>query len=358
MTPDPWSTPRLQATVEHFLGVGSDADLPQPVRFVRSVSALIRRRVSFGNEAGGFAYFVLHPPRAAEDPADRETTRVAMLDLGHDRVSGRLWYVNCVANDGLAIEIAETEDHAEIVNYITDELGLGDAPTLVFDMTTDAPVGRYFANGLSELDTVTTVAFTSEEVRWERIRESVDGVHRTNLVTPALQNRTDNLWKNAEDYWVASDAEYKVQSALKAGLAGAFPYCDIRSEQPQAQGRHDLLIEEYAEVPGGSRAVIPHAMIELKVLRSRNSSGDAVSDNATQAWAVSGVQQAHAYGTGRHSRLFLTLLFDARYSDASTNCLEAAHALASQLGVIIGRWKLYGKASDYRDDLAKADTGE
>ena len=357
MSVDPWSPARLKATVDRFLGVGSDFDLPPSVRFVRAVAALVRRRLASEGGERGFAYFLLHPP-AATGPVDREASRVTMLDLGQDRVTGRLWYVNCVANDGHAFEIAEGESHSRIVEVITDELSLGNIPTLVLDATTALPAGRFFPNGLNDLETVTTVVFSSEDVSWDRIRETVDGVHRTNLVTPELQNQADSLWADAEHYWAASDAEYKVQSAVKAGLAGAFPYCDIRSEQPQAEGRHDLLIEEYAEVPGGTRAVVPHAMIELKVLRSRGSTGVSVSDNATRDWAVSGVKQAHSYGTGRHSNLILTFLFDARNPPAGVACLEAAYHLAAELLTTIGRWRLYGRSGDYRDDLVAMVAGE
>jgi len=353
MNPDPWSTDRLQATVQRFLGVGSDSDLPATVRFVRSVAALVRRRMSSAAGEDGFAYFLLHSP-ASIGPADREASRIAMLDLGHDRVSGRLWFVNCMANDGRGIEIRDGETHSHIVDLITNEMGLGDTPTLVFDSITDTPVGRYFPRGLSDLESVRTVALSSEEVTWDRIRESVDRVHRTSLVTPELQNAADSLWEKADRYWTASNAEYKVQSIVKAGLAGAFPYCDIRSEQPQAEGRHDLLIEEYADVPGGARAVMPHAMIELKVLRSRDSGGTSVSDNATRDWALSGVKQAHSYSLGRHSHLALTFLFDARTPPADVQCLEEAYVLADELLVIIGRWRLYGRSGDYRDDLTAA----
>jgi hypothetical protein len=275
-----------------------------------------------------------------------------MLDLGHDRVTRRLWLVNCVANDGLAIELSDGQNHTDVVDLITNELRLGDIPTLMLDTGSAVPTGRYFPDGLANLANFSSVVFESEEVTWERIQQTVDGVYRSSLITPEVQNTADSLWTKADDYWSASDAEFKVQSAIKAGLAGAFPFCDIRSEQPQAEGRHDLLVEEYTEDAVGLKSIVPHAMIELKMLKSRNSAGASVSDNVTGSWALSGVKQAHSYGTGRHSKLLLAFCIDARYPNAGMECLQAAFDLAIELGVILGRWKIYGRSSDLRDKIA------
>ncbi len=351
MAGDPWDISRRRQTVQEFLGVGSDAGLPEPIRFVRAVAGLIRRRIAANADSGGFAYFLLHPP-AQVALTGQESTRVAMLDLGRDRVTQRLWFVNCVANDGVAVEIGRNQSHTAVVQLVTDDLSLGTVPALMLD-TSETPVVRFFPNGLSDLQTVSTIPLQSEGVDWERIRITVDGVYRSSLITPEVQNPSENLWEDAPKYWVASDAEYKVQSAVKAALAGAFPYCDIRAEQPQAEGRHDLLIEESASDPNGGKVLVPHAMIEIKVLRSRNSGGTSVSDNATSAWAISGVRQAHSYGVGRHSHLFLAIFIDARLPSATLDCLQAAHDLAGELSVTIGRWKVYGKSADLRSAMAE-----
>jgi hypothetical protein len=121
----------------------------------------------------------------------------------------------------------------------------------------------------------------------------VESVYKTCLVTPRVQSKAGKLWRNQGKWWPSKKAEAIVQLNLKAGLAGAFPTCTVREEQPMAEGLLDLEIEQ--SDPLDRSKLTRHAVLELKVLRTFGETGTPVTEDYTLGWVKSGVTQAHAF---------------------------------------------------------------
>ena len=59
--------------------------------------------------------FLLHPldPPAVE-PERPRSKRLPMLDDGRHSITGRIWFVNEVVNEGVSVELKNDEDDADI----------------------------------------------------------------------------------------------------------------------------------------------------------------------------------------------------------------------------------------------------
>lgn len=349
MPSNPWSNAELDKTVARFAGVGSDDDAPDAVRFVRSVTQLVWRRAHADEPEAGIAYFLLRPPADGQDHLVGATyKRCFMLDHGTRPVSQKIWFVNCVANDGYAVDLAVDSEHVEFRDLLVDAFDSGTLPTVVVDTQGPTPIVRYFPQGLMDIENSVTIEIEPVVVDLVRVGRAMDSVVQTNFITPEVQNSSGSIWARPDRYHVASDAEFQYQNAIKAGLAAAFPLCIIRSEQTSAEGRHDLLIEEHVG-NSGSGSVKLHFMIELKVIRSRNTSGTSVSDRHNKNWLVAGVRQAYMYARGRNCQHALLAFLDAREPLASDACLQQAKQYAERVSVNFLRHRVYGTSSDYRE---------
>jgi hypothetical protein len=126
-----FSSELLAQTLYGNVGVGDDVDLPPPVRFLRGVARLVRKRVLAQAPAADAApsVFLLEPaPPAALDSV---AARHPMLDNGRTDVEGRLWFVAAPVVSGVGAPLAATDD-----GQIWDEvigLGLGDLPAVLYD---------------------------------------------------------------------------------------------------------------------------------------------------------------------------------------------------------------------------------
>jgi hypothetical protein len=144
-----------------------------------------------------------------------------------------------------------------------------------------------------------------------------------------------------------------IQFALKAGLLNAFPLCDVREEEPNIEGRLDLRIVE--PHPDDRAVATPHAVLELKVLRSFWASGTAVSGNDAANRVKEGVDQAFAYRKG--ATYSILCCFDMRKDDTGDTCFDAIREYATKLEVSLRRWFIYASARAYRAALAAAKVG-
>lgn len=343
-----WAGADFAATARANFGIGADAGLPPDVRFLAGVAKLIRRRIAeSGAEADPSrpAVFLLEP-NARPHKADAPPKRVPMLDNGLTSVTGRLWFVNPVVVSGKYIELEETDDDT-LFAIVTDTLGLGQVPAIVFDPRTTIPTVRFYPDGLSDPENCKAVVISGADVSLQQIYEAIDTVYQHCLVTPEAQARAGKLWEDGRKWWPSHEAEDVIQLYLRAGLTTAFPTCTVRHEQTAVPGRLDLEIEQSDPLDRGK--FTRHAVLELKILRSFRSSGTTVSDTETLNWIASGVRQAASYRDERGALAASLCCFDMRKEHTGEKCFGHVEELATKLVVGLKHWFVFGTSAQYRD---------
>lgn len=342
-----WSKQALQDTLQQFLGVGQNEDLDDEVRFLGGIAALIRKRLARGelNEAPRRpAVFFLHPEPLQE--AESNAQFHPMLDNGLEPVSGRLWFVNKVANYGRAIDVSTASD-AALFAIAVDELRVGGVPAVILDTRTPEPEARYYPKGLASPEECRLVRIDITHVSIDEVFDVIDRVYEQQLCTPDVQGKAGKLWKDSDKGWAVSSAEDEVSLVVRSGLSGHFIGCFISAEQVQPEGRLDILIEEPAL---NDRAQVTlHAVLELKVLRGRNQTGTSVSDAFNREWVRKGVLQASQYRSGRGARLAALCCFDMRSVASAQACFDHVRNLALKLDVHLKCWHLFSSSEGYRE---------
>lgn len=345
-SPDPWADAALESTLKNHLGVGNDVDLPDDVRFLASVTQLIRKRIAKGEVSEDSpAIFLLHP-HEPELPASRETSKVWMLDNGLRGVSGRIWFVNKTVSNGTAVHLSPMDEDSDLFHLTVDELDAGNVPTVVFDARTPAPEMRYYPDGLIATDNFRFVQVAGSAITLREVFDVIDRLHIQQLCTPGVQQKAMALWANADKHYVSEHAEDLIQGVLRAGLTGQFPACTIRAEQAQASGRLDIEIEEAS--PFDRSQITRHVILELKVLRSFGSTGIKVSDSKNEEWTESGVKQAATYRDERGTRLAALCCFDMRTVHVGDSCFDNVRDLALRLQVELRSWHIFASPEAYR----------
>ena len=337
-----WTTSELTETARITNPPGSDADLPDDLRFRAGVARLIQAQRMQGRGGTGLAIFLL-TRRPQGSMQTWEST--PMLDNGLTPVGGRVWVVNAPVASGLSVSIAELTDH-EIFEFVSTGLGLGEVPTIIVDHRIAIPQIRHYSSGLDSPDAYEAISLVSGSIPISQILHEVESAYRAHLITPEAQTGEGKLWAKSSHWWVVSSAEKVIQFYLKVHLTRAFPLCKIREEQTQTTGRIDLEIEEpILSLAGG---FIRHAILELKVLRSRGETGTAYTDAETLSWVEKGVQQASAYRLDRGAIASALCCFDLRSSDTGDSCFTHVQALATSLEVVLRRWFLYATSAALR----------
>lgn len=348
-----WSDEVLLSTAAEFAGVGSDAGLSDVDRFRAAISRLVAKTLqqqAAQPDDRGLSVFLLQPtgPPASVLP---QSSRVPMLDQGREVLDHRVWFVTHVASVGTWVP-AQFVDDDDLFRFVTNDLGLGGVPTVIFDPRLPGPELRYYPNGLDDPESHEALQIANEPISLDEIFRRIDAVWANQLVTPGAQPRAMKLWANAERGQSASNAEDLLSGLLAAGLQSAFPTCHVRVEQPQPTGRLDIEVEErIAEQPG---AVMRHAILELKVLRGRNPNGTAVSERRIRTWVEDGVGQAAAYREDKGALAAALCCFDMRSEFTDRQCFAHVAESASELEVELRVWHLFASAAAYRRYLVSS----
>jgi hypothetical protein len=346
-SPAPFSAAGLEATLAAFPGAGDDARQPPDVRFLRGVAKIVRKRLGRRTEGANPtpSVFLLMPK--LPERLGVATSEHPMLDNGRTDVEGQLWFVGAPVVRGLSTQLIATTD-AEIWDAVRG-LGFGHVPAVLYDPRTRPPEVRYYPVGLDEADTCAVTPVTEPAaITLDIVFGVIDRLHERQLVTPDAQAATGKLWRKPDQGWPVPQAELTVQMYLETALNIGFPTCTVRREQPQMTGRLDLEIEE--PEPTDPSDVIRHVILELKVLRSRNSKGGATSANETAKWVDEGVEQAHAYRVERKARLSALCCFDMRADHDDP--FVAVTEKAAKLDVVLRVWRLYPTSKKFRSVLA------
>jgi hypothetical protein len=169
------------------------------------------------------------------------------------------------------------------------------------------------------------------------------------LITPSAHEQAGQLWADASEHWVSSDAEKVIQVRICAGLVGGVPTCDVRSEHDLATGRLDIVISEYD--PLDRSKITWHSVLELKVLKSRRSTGTHVGDAENKRWIRSGVEQAASYRMELGAATSALCCFDMRIDNTGQECFDHVAEVASKNHVLLRIWFIYTSAEQYRRAL-------
>lgn len=340
-----WNMADFAATAREHNGEGSDDDLPRYVRFLRNVFKLLRkRRNNFPNDMrkDGLAIFLLSatPPKTSPHP------RVPQLGNGATEVVGRVWFVSEIAQSGRYFEPEFTDD-GELFDYVVDTLGCGTIPAITYNPRLSTPEICYYPDGLEDEENCTSMHLIENAVTLDAIMDVIDRVHKTGFITPDAQvDHGSTVWHDNEKYFVIKYAEAVVQSHLKTALAIKFINCNIRHEQRMNAGRVDLEIEHIS--PENGLSITRPAVIEVKVLRTKGSTGRISSTEAIHRWITRGVKQVAGYRDERHARWGILCCFDMRAEDTGNQCFNHVSKAAEGLQVELKRVFLYNTSEAYR----------
>lgn len=338
-----WSTSELAETARTANPPGVDADIPDELRFRAGVARLIHTQHLQGLNDCGLAVFLL---TRLPGELNQNWERTPMLDNGLTRVGGRVWIVNPPVASGWSIS-SEGRTDDEVFELVTSGLGVGNVPAIVVDHRISIPQLRHYSKGLGSPDDYESISLVSGSLPMNKILEEVNRAYKEHLITPEAQTGEGKLWKKSSHWWAASNAEKLVQFYLKVHLCGAFPLCKIREEQTQKSGRIDLEIDE--PIIGLSGGFLVHAILELKVLRSRGETGGIYTDEQTLDWVKKGVEQASAYGLEREALASALCCFDLRTNDTGDDCFTHVRSLATSLKVSLRRWFVYASSAAFRE---------
>jgi hypothetical protein len=346
----PWNSDDFAATVNSNTGAGADAGLPPEIRFLAAVSKLVRLRQSGPNAAGDLALpavFLLHTSSPETMPSAK---REPMLNNGLTMLNGRLWFVNAPVVMGHYIETEQTDDDS-LFNMV-EQLGFSSVPAIIFDPRLATPEVRFYAAGLGDPEECKRYDLSGGNLTMEKIRDVISHIHAQRIATPEVQSKPGKMWEDSDKYWVIKDAEDRIQMYLVTGLTAAFPTTTVRMEQTQVTGRLDIEIEE--PDPIDRSKFTRHAILELKVLRSFGSTGNAVSAAETEEWIKSGVEQAAAYRMERKALASALCCFDMRQTDTGEACFTTVSECAKELCVSLWRWFIYSKSKILRSAITSA----
>lgn len=333
----------LRAVV--LTGKGSDTDLPEPLRFLIAVRrAVLTRERESDAEFDRASAMVLVPASFYEAPP-AGLVRRPFLNSGHDRLTGRVHYLGVsatgqsreyVGDDGALVD-ALVADHADTLPTVVYLPKAGGQSKL-----------RWYPFGLAQADKVQLMQAAPETPTPERIVQVINGVYEGDLKTPDGVPKEASLWEDAAQGWASENAEARVQRAVKLGLHGRFsPQCRITAEQPDKDGRTDIEIVGDFDVAPGKQTNF--AVLEMKVLRERGSTGLPYSAAQIDKHVRGGLEQASTYGDDRHFEERMLCCFDMRPTNVGPDVVFAAiKDDAKKLNVHLGLWFLYRASEDYR----------
>jgi hypothetical protein len=317
---------------------GDVEEFSDVIRFQINVARLIRRReINASAEPVGCAVFVL-VDRVTQHALSKEGGRTLdrLIHTGAKRLTGRVHFVNPSAQSSVFEEF--TGSDSEMLDRL-DELKLADLPAMIYMAQDPESSLSYYPRGTAEYETVVPVRLGMGTVSQTDVLNVIESVYKTELVTPA-NTGPYKIWEDADRGRPFEHAERGIQQFVRIGLATGFSWCKIRAEQPDKDGRTDLEIVDTDSC--GPGVTVHHALLELKVLRSRGATGTSVSQSDMEQHIREGVEQAHSYGTSRNSLERMLCCFDMRDADFGD---EAAFAhvkdAANTFNVSLNRWFLY-----------------
>jgi hypothetical protein len=204
-------------------------------------------------------------------------------------------------------------------------------------------------------DTQNAVRFrlpvTSRQVTMQALIEVIDEHRRHSLISP--QVCPPDFWSNPQHHLPALAAEKHIQWGVAVALRNSFRPITADVEQITPTGRIDICMTN--PQPGGP---VHPAVIELKALRSKTSTGLPVSRRRNLLWMASGYRQAKAYREDKHAILGLLACFDMR-ADQDNLMAERVIELAKNKyfddNMAARIFKIHGRPEAAQEEIATVD---
>lgn len=236
-------------------------------------------------------------------------------------------------------------DHSALFARLA-ALGMDTLPMAIYVAAASPASLSYYPNGSATDEGMREIPLGVGLVEEIAIADSIEQTYNAELITPA-NTGPYKIWTDSDKGWPIKEAEQGIQQLVRIGLQDRFPWCSVRAEQPGKEGRTDLeIVDVRTGLPG---EVTHHAVLEMKVLRSRGSTGDAVAPAAIAVHIEDGVDQARVYGESKNTLLQMLCCFDMRDTDIGCTATFAhVNEKATKLDVRLHRWFLYRSAEALR----------
>jgi hypothetical protein len=348
----------LKAIVQDSFGSDSDLDATEDDISIWSLARVVTARMrhtDWVNDPKGIAIFVITDrPRELGEALAGELEPI--IDNGSHRLTGRLWVAGPALASAYRLALA-AQNTGDAFKEVAARLG--DKPTLVFDPNaTDLEI-RYYPQGVAQPDVVQKYPMPGLTFSLESLDRTLSTFHAENLVSPDATKSENSPWKVSGNYVPRASTEGFLQGWLKSILSVALGRCKVDFEIPGTEGRCDLVISSRHLTQENTWIV--HATLELKVLRSVDSGSHPIAATVRERAIEDGYLQALAYRNERQAQLGMLCCYDMR-KPAHCNgdmCLQAVKDRASQDGIELRCYRLYGSSADLRKDKygAKATAG-
>ncbi len=183
--------------------------------------------------------------------------------------------------------------------------GHGDAPTAtvyasqrIISCVVDGPAAGAAALRLS-------LPATSRSISLKDIEEVLEVIRQDGFITPAVCPPT--LWSDPANYVPSTETERLLQWCVAQEMRAHFRPILAEREQVTAIGRIDICLTD----PSATDPALRHpAVVELKALRSKSSSGGSVSERVNLAAIAGGMRQAKSYRVKKNASLGMLACFD------------------------------------------------
>lgn len=226
----------------------------------------------------------------------------------------------------------------------------------------DAPIATVYANRRvisCAIDGAAAGALTlklglpviTRPVSLQDLQDVLEIIRQEGLVTPAVSPPT--LWIDAPKYVPGEETERLLQWCVASEMRAFFRPILAEREQVTAIGRIDICLTD----PQTTDPKLRHpAVVELKVLRSKSSTGAAVSERINIAAVAGGMRQAKAYRVKKNAILGILACFDLRQIKddiLSNNVVQRARGRYYDNRMTVTVLPIYGQPEDAQSEIAE-----
>lgn len=318
-------------------------------RFVLMVSSLVTTRQEMGDN-GGFTVF-LQSDALQSDAEGCNGEFHPFLASGNDSITGKVWLSNATLGGAYALDI-DCSQQGLIFDRVRNS-GFGSLPALTIDWRGAVPIGRFYAQGLVNLDHVQEVLLAYIEITREDLKLCLDTAHRTSLETPqrAGEGHAEQLWNDAAKGWPAHRPEERVQAKLIQHLRAKYTKHTVRAERKNSDGITDLMIFARTKDVAGKKIVVNEWVLELKTLTDKTETGAIVPGPDIRKRIADGLVQVISYRDDEHARNAALCCYDMRSNDEGDDtCFAEVRNEATNQSVELWRWFLHRSSKALRTE--------
>lgn len=333
------------------VGEGVELDAPDFGIAMQAISRGIGSRLrnaSYDQDPSSLAVFIL-TDRPRSIARSLGATKEPIINNGAVALNGNIWITGPNFQSAHRISIKSTSN-GDIFKEI-NTLGLGDNEAFVFDPNGSESELRHYPKGCDEMDIVSRFLIAKTDFSIETLDEVLTRFHEGSVRVPdVILNKDLSPWKQSEKYIPRPRAEEFIQTLLRWYILACFhkPF-DCVFEMPGSQGRCDLML--VSKNIDGPNTWEYHAVLELKILRSKTSGGKSKPKTDTAQAVEKGVNQAIAYKTTTCANYGMLCSYDMREVSDGESCYDAVRDVATTNCIELRHYRLFGSSEDFRTSV-------